>query len=399
MIRGYLAFVAILGILATACGGTTAPVTPATTAPAAAVTAAATAAPTAQPGETFDEAALLAAAKKEPPLVTLNNSGIVTQVTAAFQKKYGLQVKGTKANTPTQVQQVTREVQSGNITLGVLSIEDGATVQAQLLGQGYVINYVPSDLAPNISKEWQNPLVQFFDGNVFTYNSELGGTCPVSNVWDVTDPAWKGKFGWKDPLTTPQLITWMSFLVSDAIPTKLAAAYQQKYGTPLQTTEKNAGYEFIKRLAANKPVLFSADNDLATAVGAPGQKSPPVGIMSLAKFGEAPAAGNKLSVCKGLAPFVGYAYPRYAVIVKGTPSPNAAKLFVHFLLTRDGTGPSIDDHGGVPALSTVTPGKTEFVGSREDWEKNLIFLLPQYNDRAWQLKDALADFWRVNLSK
>jgi iron(III) transport system substrate-binding protein len=294
------------------------------------------------------------------------------------------------------VQQVTREVQSGNVTLGVLSIEDGATVQQQLIAQGYVINYIPGDLAANIPAEWQQPLVQFFDGNVWTYNTELG-SCPITNVWDITDPAWKGKFAWKDPLTTPQLITWFSLLVSDDMPTKLAAAYQQKYGSALQTTEKNAGYEFIKRLAANRPILAAADDDVAAAVGAPGQKSPPVGLMSLAKHGEAPGKGNKLSVCKGVQPFWGYAYPRYAVIVKGTPSPNAARLYVHFLLTRDGTGPSIDDHGGIPALSTVTPGKTEFVGSREDWQKNLIFLQPKFNERAWQLKDQLEDFWRVNL--
>jgi iron(III) transport system substrate-binding protein len=391
MVLRSLALIASVALIAVACGGTQAP----TAGSAAPATTAATAAST-QAGDVFDEAALLAAAKNEPPLVTLNNSGIVTQVAAAFKAKYGLEVKGTKANTPTQVQQVTREVQSGNVTLGVLSIEDGATVQAQLLGQGYVINYVPSDLAPNINKEWQNPLVQFFDGNVFTYNAELA-SCPIKNVWDITEPEWKGKFAWKDPLTTPQLITWMSLIVSDDNPAKLEAAYKQKYGTDLKTTEKNAGYELIKRIAANKPILAGADDDAAAAVGAPGQKSPPVGLMSLAKHGEAPGKGQKLAVCKGVSPFWGYAYPRYTVIVKGTPSPNAAKLYVHFILTRDGTGPSIDDHGGIPALSTVTPGKAEFVGSREDWEKNLVFLLPKYNQRAFEMAQPLADFWRVNI--
>jgi iron(III) transport system substrate-binding protein len=390
-----LAWVSLGAIVAVACGGGTAPAGASGAPPASAATAATTVAATAQV-EQFDEAKLLEAAKKEPALVTLNNSGIVTQVAEAFTKKYGLQVKGTKANTPTQVQQVTREVQSGNVTLGVLSIEDGATVQAQLLAQGFVVNYVPSDLAPNIQKEWQNPLIQFFDGNVFTYNTEVG-SCPIKNVWDVTDPEWKGRFAWKDPLTTPQLLTWMSMLVSDEMPGKLEAAYKQKYGTDLKTTEKNAGYEWIKRVAANKPILTQADDDAASAVGAPGQKSPPVGLMSLAKHGEAPGKGQKLSVCKGIAPFWGYAYPRYAVIAKGTPSPNAAKLYVHFILTRDGTGPSIDDHGGIPALSTVTPGKTEFVGTREDWQKNLTFLEPKFNQRAWDLSQALADFWRVNL--
>jgi iron(III) transport system substrate-binding protein len=382
--RNALALSAAGLILATACGGTT---TPTATTAAAAPTA------TVEP---FDEAKLLAAAKNEPPLVTLNNSGIVTTLATAFEQKYGLKVNGTKANTETQVQQVTREVQSGNVKLGVLSIEDGPTVQQQLIAQGFVENYVPGDMVKSIPKEWQNPLVQYWDANVVTYNSELA-SCPVSNVWDLTDAAWKGRVAVKDPLGTPQLITWFSFLVNEPVATNLAKAYQQKYGSALQTTEKNAGYEFIKRLAANKPILTKSDDDAAAAVGAPGQKAAPVGLMSLGKHGEAPGKGNKLGICKGIQPFLGFAYPRFAVIVKGTPSPNAAKLYVHFLMTVDGVGPSMDDHGGFSANTDVRAGKVEFVGSREYWQQNLTFLDPALNQRAWDAREPLSDFWRLNL--
>jgi iron(III) transport system substrate-binding protein len=381
-----LATGAVLAILAAACGGTTPAVT--TSATASALPAASV--------EPFDEAALVAAAKNEPPLVALNNSGIVTTLAADFEKKYGLKMSGTKADTPTQVQQVTREVQSGNVKLGVLSIEDGATVQSQLIAQGYVQNYVPGDMVKSIPKEWQSPLVQYWDANIVTYNSELA-SCPVSNVWDLTDAAWKGKVAIKDPLNTPQLITWMSFLTNEPVAGQLAAAYQQKYGSALQTTEKNAGFEFIKRLAGNKPILGKSDDDAAAAVGAPGQKAAPVGLMSLGTHGEAPGKGNKLGVCKGIQPFLGFAYPRYAVIVKGTPSPNAAKLYVHFLMTVDGVGPSMDDHGGFSANADVRPGKVEFVGTRDVWQKSLVFLDPAFNDRAWQARENLSDFWRLNL--
>jgi iron(III) transport system substrate-binding protein len=282
------------------------------------------------------------------------------------------------------------------VKLGVLSIEDGPTVQSQLIAQGFVVNYVPSDMLATIPKEWQSPLVQYWDANVITYNSELS-SCPVTNVWDLTDPAWKGRVAIKDPLNTPQLITWFSFLTNEPVAGKLATAYQQKYGSALQTTEKNAGFEFIKRLAANKPIIAKADDDAAAAVGAPGQKAAPVGMMSLGKHGEAPGKGNKLGVCKGIQPFLGFAYPRYAVIVKGTPSPNAAKLYVHFLMSEGGVAPSMDDHGGFSANSAVRPGKVEFIGNRDEWLKTLTFLDPALNDRGWQAKDSLSDFWRLNL--
>jgi iron(III) transport system substrate-binding protein len=216
-------------------------------------------------------------------------------------------------------------------------------------------------------------------------------------MWDLTDPAWKGKVAIKDPLNTPQLITWFSLLVNDPAATKLADAYKAKYGSALQTTEKNAGYEFLKRLAGNKLIIGKSDDDAAASVGAPGQKAPPVGLMSLGKHGEAPGKGNKLAVCKGVQPYLGFAYPRYAVIVKNTPSPNAAKLYVHFLMTIDGAGPSIDDHGGFSGNPDVRAGKVEFVGNRDEWQKTLLFLDPALNERGWTLREPLTDFWRLNV--
>lgn len=388
MSRRYFAFIAAMAILVSACGGAAEPAS--TSVPTSSSAA------TAQAAEKFDEAALLAAAKSEPPLNVLNNSGIVTTLAKDFEKKYGLKVNGTKADSAAQVQQVTREVQSGNVQLGVLSIEDGALVQGQLIPQKIVVNYVPPDMKATIQTEWQNPLVQLWDAKVLGYNPDSYSSCPITNLWELTDPKWKGKNSIRDPLGTPEEITWFSWLVSDEFAPKLAAAYQQKYGSPLQTTEKNAGYEFIKRWAANKPITGKSDDDTAAAVGAPGQKDAPVGVMALGKYGEAPSKGNKLAVCKNVTPFIGYAYPRYAVTVNNTPSPNAAKLYVHFLMTMDGAGPSINDHGGFSANSATAAGQNELVGTRADWQKSLILLNPTGNDRAWQMRQALTDFWRLN---
>ncbi len=378
-----LAIIAIALVIPGACGGG------APTAPAGAPSAQASEAP-------FDENALVAAAKNEPPLATLNNSGIVTTLAKDFEAKYGLKVNGTKADSEAQVQQVTRQVQSGNVQLGVLSIEDGALVQAQLIPLGYVENYVPPDMRRSIPQEWQNPLVQLWDAKVLGYNPTSYASCPISNLWDITDAKWRGKISIRDPLGTPEEITWFSWLVTDENAGRLATAYQQKYGSALQTSEKNAGYEFIKRFAANKPITGKSDDDTAAAVGAPNQKDAPVGIMALGKFGEAPAKGNKLAVCKGVAPWIGYSYPRYAVIAKNTPSPNAAKLYVHFLMTLNGAGPSINDHGGFSANTDVPPGQNEFVGTRDDWQRTLVFLAPSGNERGWQMRQALQDLWRLN---
>lgn len=346
--------------------------------------------------ETFDLGALLAAAKREPPLVTLNNSGVVKDIVAAFTAKYGVKAIGTKADSLTQVQQVSREVQSGNVKLGVLSIEDGTLVQAQLIPQHLVDNWVPPDMVNSIPKRWQRPLVQIWDAKVVAYNPASYGACPINNIWDLTDPAWRGKVALRDPLETPEEITWFSWLTTDDNARRLAAAYRRRYGTPLETRQKNAGYEFIVRLAANQPILTKSDDDSATAVGTPGQKQPPVGIMSLGKFAEAPLKGQRLAPCKSVLPWIGYAYPRYAVIVHNTPSPNAARLYVHYLMTAEGAGFTINQHGGFSANLDVAPGQHEYLGSRAFWEKNLVFLDPSGNERAWQTRESLSDLWRLS---
>src|SRR5439155_10999242 len=123
--------------------------------------------------EQYDEQALIEAAKNEPPLAALNNSGIVKTLAENFEKKYGLKVNGNKADSPTQVEQVTREVQSGNVQLGVLSIEDGALVQGLLIPQGIVDNWVPPDMVDTIPTEWQNPMVQLWDAKIVDYNPDV----------------------------------------------------------------------------------------------------------------------------------------------------------------------------------------------------------------------------------
>jgi iron(III) transport system substrate-binding protein len=131
-------------------------------------------------------------------------------------------------------------------------------------------------------------------------------------------------------------------------------------------------------------------------VGSPGQKSPPVGLLSLGKYAEAPGKGLKVSPCKSISPSIGYAYPRYAALVHNTPTPNAAKLYLRYLLTEEGAGPTVNENGGFSANTAVVPTKEDPIGPRDFWQKNLLFLNPSGNARAWQLREPLSDFWRVN---
>ena len=65
-------------------------------------------------------------------------------------------------------------------------------------------------------------------------------------------------------------------------------------------------------------------------------------------------------------------------------------------MSAEGAGASINDHGGFSANTAVPPGQNEFVGPRDYWQQNLVFLAPTENKRAWEMRQDMQDFWRLN---
>ncbi len=365
---------------------------PPTAAPAA-TTAAASSAATVAGG--FDLDALVAAAKKEGTLTAYFTSSRITNAGKNFEAKYGIKVNGTKMADPEQTERLIRETDSKNVQVDVLGYEDAVTLQTKLLAQGYAENYMPADLANVIPAKYQNPLVYQLQPRVFGYNTEAyGDKCPVTNIWQLTEPAWRSKVLLRDPAQTPANIAFFSTLVAN--PKIMEDAYQALYGKPLQTKEENAGYEFIKALAKNDVISMAADGDVGDAVGAAGQKQPPIGMYTLTKHRDVTDKNLKIATCRAMQPFMGYALPTYLVMAKNAPHPNAAKLFIHYLLTPEGIAPwTVDDMGGFSTNPNafVNP-KNE--GTWADWEKQLITLDLK---AATQLRQKVSDFWLANTAK
>ena len=145
--------------------------------------------------------------------------------------------------------------------------------------------YQPADILAHIDPsltETQTPL--YIELTQLFYNAEAyPDGSPVTNIWQVTEPQWKGKILMQDPLNNVGWGSWITgFCVGDT-PDQLAAAYEELYGEELVLSEgcANAGYEFLKRLRENEPIFISASDEVAEAVGTPGQSDPPIGFLSL----------------------------------------------------------------------------------------------------------------------
>jgi iron(III) transport system substrate-binding protein len=80
-------------------------------------------------------------------------------------------------------------------------------------------------------------------------------------------------------------------------------------------------------------------------------------------------------------------------MVKNAPHPNAAKLFIRFLLTPEGFKPWSDDMGSFSPNPNV-PVNPMNEGSWADWEKKLM---PLDLKAAASLGQKVSDFWLTSL--
>ena len=288
--------------------------------------------------EPFDEAALLAAAQKEPALTVIDSTGKVREQASGFAAKYGLQVTGTKSEAPSTIRRIMAEAEAGNVQADVLVISDTPAAQAQLIAPGLAFSYLPSDMEEAIPPAARDPLVVSNSPVVWAYNTALHEACPVSNIWALTDPEWQGRVAMPDPLGKPAYTDWFNQFATHH-EAAFAEAYQAHYGKP---APQGAAEAWVTALAANRPLLVESDSDSAEAVGAPDATESFIGILSTAKFRDNDD-GMKLGLCAGMAPFAGLMTPKFALITTGSDSPNAARLFVHYLLTEEGWAPQAID--------------------------------------------------------
>nr|WP_244640892.1 ABC transporter substrate-binding protein [Pelagibacterium lentulum] len=345
--------------------------------------------------ESFDLDALIEAARAEAPITVYAVTGKIVETAEAFTAKYGVQAEGRKVNEADQVELLIRESQANNILGDVSVAADVAAIAAQLAPYGIIENWVPDDIAPNIAPEWHDPLVLVNDPLVFTYNTQVFDTCPVTNIWQLTEPEYARKFAMIDPLVKPNYADWFNQMEMHH-DEAMAAAYESHFGVALETEERSATAEWVKGFAQNQPLLGDS-NSVAEAIGAPGQADPFFGLISVAKYRDNITSDFKLGLCTGMEPFIGWLYPGPGVIAAGTDSPNAARLFIHYLLTEEGLAPQLID-GKISTNSEVQLPDDEPSGIAEHFDDLMAFSMATA-EQDFDARQDWQDFWRVHYSR
>ncbi len=276
----------------------------------AAVAPAATIPPAAAPSS-----ALVKAAQAEGALTFYTATALTSsaQVTGAFTGLYGIPVNVQRlVSSPLEVR-FTAEVQAGKPVADLIQLSDTAWLRATAIPKGWLVTPDTSEVpaASNWPSKYVINNVAYLQNTSIEgigYNTDLVKGNDVPKHWlDLLNPKWKGSINMTDPRSNNVVLSWCYLM-------------QQTYGD-----------SFLQKLGAQKLQLDAGGGGpSALAAGSVAIQI----ISSQTQIGTLAAAGAPVKVTAFDEPTIGA--EEWTGIVKGSPHPNAAKLFFNFALSVPG---------------------------------------------------------------
>jgi iron(III) transport system substrate-binding protein len=289
--------------------------------------------------DTQDWAAIEAAAKEEGSVIVYANSSKIAKAAEIWAEKYpDITLEGYDLGGDDVLTKTLGEQQSGTVVGDVWFSSGGAEVVGNVLPHEYIWRFIPD--TTSVSPEYTEPLLfSRFGTTILAYNSELNDSCPVTNLWELTQPEWKGKFVIEDPLADASTLSKLLTIVSHA--DEMKQAYVDLYGTEpvLDADTPDAGWLWLKKFAQNGPIPQPGGDEVDSAFATPGMKDNLLAFTSYSNYPDVQDGNLAFEPCWGVTPTSGVQAQSYSAIMNQAPHPNAAKLFIKFITGEEGRDP------------------------------------------------------------
>ena len=315
------------------------------------------------------EPALIDAAKKEGEVIWYTTqiiAQLVRPVSVAFEKKYGIKVRSTRANSTELSVKIINESRAGRPQSDVF---DGTSTVVPLKKEGFVLQWLP-DPAKAYPAAYKDPEGYWVANNLFFltpgFNTALvpKGTEPRS-YQALLDPKWRGKIAWS---TSPTSSGGPGFIgtVLTEMGTESGMLYLRELSKQRIANIGSAAREVLDQVIAGEYLLALQIFNHHTVIS--GKKGAPVDWIKME-----PVTGT-LSVIS---------------VHKNAPHPNAAKLLVDFITSPEGQNIFRDAEylPADPAVPALTPSlkpdegrfRTHFF-TPEQTEDNIVAWKKVYDD-------------------
>jgi len=290
-------------------------------------------------GYPADYAALIEAAKKEGTvsIYTSTDAAQSQKLQDAFTQKYGIKIAYNDLGTNGAYNQVISEAAASQVTADVVW-SSAMDLQMTLVQDGYAEEYVSPE-AGNLPS-WVN-----YKNTIYASTVE-----PIGVIYN-TNALSEDKL----PKTYADMITFLKDNKS-TLQGKVATFDPEKSGSGFlhhsnDARERSDFWDLAKAMGENGAKIYSSSGGMKETVVS-GENVIAINIIgsyALDWVKESPNLGVHFAT--DYTP----AFSRLALITKGAPHPNAAKLFVDFMLSAEGQ--SLLAEGGLPSVrEDVTTG-------------------------------------------
>ena len=318
------------------------------------------------------EPTLIDAAKKEGEVIWYTTqiiAQLVRPVSVAFEKKYGIKVRSTRANSTELSVKIINESRAGRPQSDVF---DGTSTVVPLKKEGFVLQWLP-DPAKAYPAPYKDPEGYWVANNLFFltpgFNTALvpKGTEPRS-YQALLDPKWRGKIAWS---TSPTSSGGPGFIgtVLTEMGTESGMLYLRELAKQRIANIGSAAREVLDQVIAGEYLLALQIFNHHTVISA--KKGAPVDWIKME-----PVTGT-LSVIS---------------VHKNAPHPNAAKLLVDFITSSEGQN-IFRDAEYLPA-DPVVPALTPSLKPDEGRFRTHFFTPEQTEDNIVAWKKVYDDLFR-----
>jgi ABC-type Fe3+ transport system substrate-binding protein len=263
------------------------------------------------------DAAVIAAAKREGEVVWSSTqiiNQLVRPVASAFEKKYpGIRLRFTRANANEVAVKILNESRAGRPQSDVF---DGTSTVVPLKQQGYVLQWQP-EAAKAYPDLYKDPQGHWIASNLFIntpgYNTALVAKGSEPRTYqDLLDPKWNGKMAWNALPSTSGGVGFVGTVLAE-MGEPDGMAYLRAFSKQRVANVAAAAREVLDQVIAGEYAIGLQIFNHHAVISA--KKGAPVDWIRME-----PATGS-LSV-------IG--------ILKDAPHPNAAKLLVDFIISKEG---------------------------------------------------------------
>jgi iron(III) transport system substrate-binding protein len=251
------------------------------------------------------------AAKKEGKLVWYTSTPVAIgqKIVDMFDKEHGIKVEMFRSGGSAILRRFQQEMDAGRVAVDVMTTSEPAAAAA-MTRKGMFVAFKPKDFdkIPDAAKDPQgNYIGQRLNlMTIYQRGDKISEAETPKNWNDVLDPKYKGKLVMTDPSFTALQVSVVGMM------------------------SKERGWSFYEKLRANDTMVVQS-NQQASDMLKRGERLIAVGALD-AYAAEERQKGHPM---KTLYPTDGvFVIPSPTSIIKGSPNPNAAKLFAAFMVSE-----------------------------------------------------------------